>query len=98
MLSPSMRRASLVTAAALCPFIESPTGCGPRSRRNDHRDAETAERALRQLDVAAVAPGDVPGDGQAEAGAALVDVARVVEPIEGAEDRLVLLDRHALAV
>ena len=42
--------------------------------------------------------GDVAGDGEAEAGAAAVDIAGGVEPVERPEHRLALLRRDARAV
>ena len=61
---------------------------GTRTRR-----AQAAERAVAERDVAAVRARDVAGDGEAEAGAALVLVARVVEP----QERLEHLLAHARA-
>jgi hypothetical protein len=45
-----------------------------------------------------VPPGQVPGDGQAEAGSPVVAAAGAVEPYEPLEDPLALVLRHAVAV
>jgi hypothetical protein len=50
------------------------------------------------VDLAAVGAGDVAGDGEAEPGAALVLVARLVQPDERLEHFLALVHRHARAV
>ena len=68
------------------------------SDRHAHRGPQAAERALGERDVAAMAAGDVAGDGQAQARAALVLVARLFEPQEGFEDLLALAFRHARPV
>src|SRR6187397_3730371 len=70
----------------------------PRSHGHTHRGAQSAERAVRQHDVAAVRAGDVAGDGEAEAGAAFVLVARVVAAEERLEHFVTQLGRNAGAV
>ena len=59
---------------------------------------EAAHGAVRQRDLAAMAASNVPGDGKPEASAALVEIARGVEPVEGAEDFLELCGRNAFTV
>src|SRR5262245_35181497 len=55
------------------------------SDRHPHRGAQAAERAVAQADVAAMRARDVARDGETEPGAALVLVARIVEPQERLE-------------
>src|SRR4051794_5247436 len=72
---------------------------GPEAlRRQAHARAHAAERALVERDVAAMGARDVAGDGKAEARAALVLVARLVEAHEGLEHLLAQLRRDAGAV
>ena len=59
--------------------------CEPDLDRHAHRRAQAAERAVAERDVAAVRARDVARDGEAEAGAALVLIARIVEPQERLE-------------
>src|SRR5262247_1394796 len=66
---------------------------GRSSRRQPEPCAEAAQRRLQQGQVAAVAAGDVAGDGEAEAGAAGLRVARGLEAEEGAEHVLAPLRR-----
>src|SRR4051812_9122556 len=68
------------------------------SGRNPDAGSETAERALLEADIAAMAAGDIPRDREAEAGAALIEVARRIQPVEWAEHCLVLRGRDARAV
>src|SRR5262249_8419938 len=63
-----------------------------------HRRPQAAKRAVAHKNVAAMGPGDVAGDREAEASAAVFEVARHVEPMERAEHRLALLDGDARAV
>ena len=56
------------------------------SGRQPHRRAQAPERALAQHDVTAMRTGDIAGDGKAEARAALVLVAGLVEAHERLED------------
>src|SRR5262245_33674477 len=50
--------------------------------RHAHARPQSAERAVRQQDIAAVRAGDVAGDGEAKAGAAFVLVAGIIEAQE----------------
>ncbi len=61
-----------------------------RSARKHDFHPQAAKRRIGETDAAAVAVNQIAGDGQAEAGAGGVQIARVVQPHEGAE--------HALAV
>src|SRR5947208_304776 len=68
------------------------------SHRHPHRGAQAAHRAVAEADVAAVRAGDVAGDREAQAGAALVLVAGVVEAQERLEYFLAHVVRNAGAV
>ena len=59
---------------------------------------QAADAGCRRADVAAVRAGDVAGDRQAEAGAAFVLVARLVQPVERPEHVLPVRRRDAGAV
>ncbi len=60
--------------------------------------SQAAHRTSGERDIATVAPGDVTRDGEAQTGAALVEVARRVQPVEGTEDFFHLFVRNAFAV
>src|SRR5262249_28688164 len=71
--------------------------------RHPDRGPQAAKRAAAEPDVAAVGARDVAGNGEPEAGAALVLIARIVEPQErlehflahaGRNARTVVIDRH----
>src|ERR1700686_1534726 len=75
----------------------------PSLHRYPPRGAKPAHRTVAERDVAAMRTRDVAGDRQAEAGAALVLVAGVVQPQERLEPlfahrkrnpRAVVVDRH----
>jgi tRNA-binding protein len=67
------------------------------SRHLDHRP-QSAQRAVAERNVAAVAAGDVAGNGKAEPGAAGIEVAGLVQPHERLEHVLALFRRNAGAV
>src|SRR5262249_42552746 len=56
---------------------------------------QAAERTVRQQNIAAVRAGDIARDGEAEAGAALILVAGIVEPQERLEHLLAQMRRDA---
>src|SRR5664279_6424750 len=66
--------------------------------RYPYRGAQAAHRAVAERDVAAMRAGDVAGDGEAEAGAAFVLVAGVVEPQERLEHFLAHIGGNARSV
>src|SRR5215467_1672927 len=53
-----------------------------RLYRHAHARPQTAKRTVRQQNIAAMRAGDVARDGEAQAGAALILVAGIVEPQE----------------
>ena len=59
--------------------------------RHADRRAQAAERAFAERDVAAMRARDIAGDGEAEPRAALILIARGVEPEERAEDVFALI-------
>ena len=79
-------------------------GSSPRKRgeaeashRHPHRGAQAAHRAVAERDVAAMRARDVAGDRKAQAGAALILVAGVVEPQERLEHFLAHFRRECPA-
>ena len=74
------------------------SGAREKSHRNPDRGAKAAHRAVAKRDVAAMRAGDVAGDRKAEAGAALVLVAGVIEPQERLEHFLAHALRNARTV
>src|SRR5205085_7612337 len=58
---------------------ECRTASGTRLHRHPYRGAQSAHRAVAEHDVAAMRAGDIAGDRKAEAGAAFVLVAGIVE-------------------
>src|SRR5262245_49733369 len=67
-------------------------------QRHPHGRAQAAHGGLAERDVAAVAAGDVAGDGKTEACVARVLVAAVAEAVERAEHILALRRRDARSV
>src|SRR6476619_2695664 len=63
-----------------------------------HRGAEPAHRAFSQRDVTAMRSRDIAGDGKAQAGAAFILVAGVVQPQERLEHFLAHIGRNARTV
>src|SRR5436190_13752599 len=61
--------------------------------RQPYRRAQSAQGTVAEHEVAAVGAGDIAGDGEAEADAAGLQVAALVQPVEGAE-RLFALRRR----
>ena len=72
-----------------CGVFRGPAGA---SDRDLHQGAEAAEGAFEEQDVAAMAAGDIAGDGETEAGAGAVLVAGFIEAVEGAERVFHLVD------
>ena len=68
------------------------------SGRNSNDGAQAAERRIAEGEVAAMAAQDVARDGEAEAGAAGLFVARAIEAEERLEHLLAAVLRHAGAV
>src|SRR5688572_27231493 len=63
--------------------------------RDPHGRAQAAERAVAERDVTAMRARDIAGDGEPEAGAAFVLVARVIKPQEWLEHFLAHAGRDA---
>src|SRR4051812_45567959 len=108
MISAPFRHAS--AAAARVGADRKPTPTRYRSRcevnfRNallldgdPHRRPQTAHRAVAKRNIAAMRARDIAGDGEAKTGAALVLVARIVEPQERLEHFFTHVRRNASAV
>src|SRR5690606_35226848 len=72
-----------------------PGRSGEGSGRYAHDGPQAAHRAVAERDVAAMAAGDVAGDGKPEPGAAVIEVTRFVETHERLEDVLAARRRNA---
>src|SRR5215203_962523 len=90
------RDSAVATPESMADRRLSPAKCP--LHRHAHGGAQAPERRIAQHDVAAMGARDVARDGEAEPRAALVLIARIVEPKERLEHFLALRERNAGSV